>query len=86
MVFDLYRVLPCAQEDEGSYLWHCDNWPRQGIKLITYLERATRDTGAFRLKPPRLSRDLKKRGFWDRPLNARFARWLDEAASMGEWR
>lgn len=82
-MFDIYRVMPAIQKDEGSYLWHCDNWPLQSIKFITYLDPTTRDTGAFRVKPLALSRELKKRGFWDRSINEHFAEWLEDESSTG---
>jgi hypothetical protein len=77
----VYRTVPSERMPEASFLWHVDNCPPQVVKLMAYLTDTYEDTGAFRLKPRPLSRELIRRGFWDRSRNERFASQLEEPST-----
>jgi len=63
---ELYRLYSATTEPGDSWLWHFDNAPAQIVKAMVYLTDTWEHTGAFRLIPRRKSRELQRRGFWDR--------------------
>jgi hypothetical protein len=77
----IYRTVPSDKRPEASFLWHLDNCPPQVVKLMVYLTDTYENTGAFRLKPRPLSRDLVRQGFWDRSRLDRFAPVLEDAST-----
>jgi hypothetical protein len=74
----VYRTEPTDKQPDASFLWHVDNCPPQVLKLMVYITDTKENTGAFRLKPRPLSRQLIDRGFWDRSKNHRFADVLND--------
>lgn len=77
----IYRTMPTARPPEASFLWHVDNCPQEVVKLMVYLTDTRDNTGAFRLKPRPLSRQLIERGFWDRARAQDFAGTLEDRAT-----
>jgi hypothetical protein len=67
---DLYRTIPSnklnKEKDFSSLLWHFDNSPKNLMKVMIYINDVSIKNGAISFVPKPISRELKKKGYWDR--------------------
>lgn len=82
----VYRTYPCLLPDEGSsFAWHYDEDPPALKKIFIYLDDTTRDNGAFRYFPRKLSRRLVRKGFISNTLDLRIkSQALIDADALGD--
>lgn len=83
----MYRTLPkdvSYEELKNAWRWHTDDYPNPVRKIMVYLTDTDSTNGAFRAHPYQRSRELYKKGFFDRYAVDNLMDDLEDAESY-EW-
>lgn len=63
---EMYRIVPSQKTPDASGLWHTDNYPPGMVKIMAYLTACDEKTGALKVHPWPRTRQLLRRGFFNR--------------------